>query len=49
MRWTSANLGVCVLERGGALDDHVDANLVADRHLVDEAAEIELQLGHAAR
>ena len=31
----------------GALDEHVDADAVADRHLVDEAAEVPLELGHA--
>ena len=42
-------LGVGVLEHGCALDDHVDADPVADRHLVDEPAEVELELGDARR
>ena len=29
-----------------ALDDHLDVDAVADGHLVDEAAEVPLQLGH---
>src|SRR5205807_1703111 len=40
-------LCVRVLEQRGALDEDVDADLVADRHLVDEAAEIELKLRDA--
>ena len=39
-------LGVGVLEQRRALDDHVDPDAVADRHLVDQSAEIPLQLGH---
>ena len=34
------------MEQGRPLDEHVDADAVADRHLVDEPAEIPLQLGH---
>ena len=37
-----AELGIRVLEHRRTLDEHVDADLVADGHLVDEAAEVEL-------
>src|SRR5438105_4400803 len=42
-----AELGVRVLEGRGTLHDHVDADAVADRHLIDEAAEVPLELGDA--
>ena len=42
-----AELGVGILELRGPLDDHVDPDLVTDRHLVDEAAEVPLELGDA--
>ena len=41
-----AQLGIGVLEQGRPLDQHVDADAVADRHLVDESTEVPLQLGH---
>ena len=44
----AAQLGIRVLEQCRSLDQHVDANLIANRHLVDEAAEIPLELCHAA-
>jgi phosphate transport system ATP-binding protein len=37
-------LGVGRLQIGGALDDHVDPDLVTDRHLIDQPAEVPLQL-----
>ncbi len=40
-----AQLGVGVLQGDRALDQHVDPDAVADRHLVDEAAQVPLQLG----
>ena len=42
-----AELGVGVLQHGGALHEHVDPDPVADRHLVHEPAEVPLELGHA--
>ena len=42
-----AELGVRVLERRSTLHDHVDADAVADRHLIDEPAEVPLELGDA--
>ncbi len=42
-----AQLSVGILQRRGALDDHVDSDLVSNHHLVDQAAQIPLQLGDA--
>ena len=42
-----SKLGIGVLEDGGPLHEDVDSDAVTDRHLVDETAEIELQLGDA--
>src|ERR1700743_3741157 len=39
--------GVGVLELGGAVDEDLDPDAVADRHLVGEAAEVPLELGDA--
>ena len=38
---------ICVLEHGSALDQHVDPDPIADRHLVREPTKIELKLGDA--
>src|SRR5581483_10298431 len=42
-----AQLGIGLLENGGTLDDDVDANPIADGHLVDHPAEVPLELGDA--
>ncbi len=42
-----AQLGVGVLQRHRPFDDQLDVDAVADCHLIDETAEIPLQLGHA--
>ncbi len=42
-----AQFGVGVLQGGRALDQHLDLDVVADRHLVGEPAEVPLQLGDA--
>ena len=42
-----AQFGVGVLQDGRAFDEHVDLDVVADRHLVGEPAEVPLQLGDA--
>jgi hypothetical protein len=42
-------LGVGILEQGGALDDHIHTDLIPGRHLVDEAPKVELKFGHARR
>jgi hypothetical protein len=39
-------LGVALLEHGGATDEDVEAKVVADRHLIGQASEIPVQLGH---
>jgi hypothetical protein len=41
-------LSVGVLELGRASDEHVDADPIADRHLVDKTAEVPLKLGDAS-
>ena len=38
-----AQLGVCILQRCGALDQHLDPDAVANRHLIDQAAEVPLK------
>ena len=45
MPFDLVQFGVGVLQGRGALDQHVDPDVVADRHLVDEPAEVPLQLG----
>ena len=40
-------LGVGVQQHGSAPDDDVDAEPIADGHLVDQPSEIELKLGDA--
>jgi hypothetical protein len=42
-----AELGISLLESGGSLDEHLDSDAIADRHLIDKPTEIELQLGHS--
>ena len=49
MRSTSLSSASTSCSDRGALHEHLDANVVADRHLVDEPAEIALQLGEARR
>ena len=41
-----AQLGIGVLQRHRPLDDQLDVDAVADGHLVDQPAEVPLQLGH---
>ena len=47
IRSISRQLGIGVLKQRRPLDEHVDADPVADRHLVDEAAEVPLHLRDA--
>ena len=49
MRSTSLSSASASCSIGRALDEHVDADAVANRHLVDEAPEVPLQLGDAPR
>ena len=42
-----SQLGVGILQQGRPPDEHVDPDPVADGHLVDETAEVPLELGHA--
>jgi hypothetical protein len=42
-----SELGVDLLEHPRAPHEHIDAHVIADCHLVDEAAEVPLQLGDA--
>jgi len=44
-----AQLGIGVLQLRCSIDDYVDPDRVAYGHLVDESAEIQLQLGDASR
>ena len=44
-----SQLGVSPLEHRGALHNQLDPDAVTDRHLVHQAPEVELQLGHASR
>ena len=39
-------LRIGFLKHGGPLDQHVDPDPIANRHLVGQPTEIELQLGH---
>jgi hypothetical protein len=41
-----AKFGIGVLEHGSAAHEDVNPDSVTDRHLVNKAAEIPLQLGH---
>jgi hypothetical protein len=42
-----AELAVGLLQLGGAAQEDIEPEVVADRHLVGQPAEVELQLGHA--
>ena len=42
-----AELGVGLLQLGGPAGEHVEAVVVADRHLVGQPAEVPGELGHA--
>src|ERR1019366_4587957 len=44
-----AELGIDVLEDRRAAHQHLDPDVVADRHLIDGTAQVTLQLGEARR